>query len=192
MTYTLQECLNKLAICAQDSKIYAKETLDQLNALPKSQSLIKDGELIQKQLSLLQRCVDITDTFFMDVAEINLHTVRYYHKELITCVNSHIRQADVDNDDPYGQLNYVQSFIDICEENLIYIDNLAHCDKIAARAINADNPNPPPDLGPKQLGWQQMQQKLPQTPQQLMLLTQPQSYPKPKDVVLANKQAIII
>ena len=89
--YTLQQCLAKLATFAQDSRIYTVEMEDKLKNLPNSKSLAGNAELLQQQITLLHRCIEINKTYFLDLADINLHVMRYHWKGLITKVQDHMK-----------------------------------------------------------------------------------------------------
>merc|ERR1711867_91197 len=114
--------------------------MDQLNALPKSRSLKEDGQLLHKQIVLLQRMLDILELSFLDITEIRMHTIKYSQKEIVLKVNDHIERTSRANNDHIGRLNYLLAFTDICESNLSYIDEMIQTDEVVTRAINGANP----------------------------------------------------
>ena len=40
-----------------------------------------------------------------------------------------------ENHDSHGLLNYIIPFIDICEANLIHIENMAQCEHLGTKSI---------------------------------------------------------
>ena len=75
-----------------------------------------------------------------------MHTIKYYQKELLSKANNHIEKTARDNKDHNGKLNYLLAFLDICESNLSYIEEMIQVDEVVTRAINGGNP-PPVKMG---------------------------------------------
>ena len=100
-----------------------------------STSNVQDAAILHKQYRLLTKCCEIDQTYFLARAEIQLHTCRYFCKALVFKTDSFIEDTARNHHDRHGRMNYVQAFLMIIDSNLIYIENLNQCQKIALQTI---------------------------------------------------------
>ena len=75
---------------------------EKFKKLSNSYSLAGDAELLQKQITLLHRCIEINEKYFLDVADIGLHITRYFWKGLVIKVQDHMDKVTSDNHDSQG------------------------------------------------------------------------------------------
>ena len=61
--WTLNDALNTLSQWCSDSKIHTKQIEQQLRSMPISSSCQQDQAIITKQISQLQCCVEIDESF---------------------------------------------------------------------------------------------------------------------------------
>merc|ERR1711867_36054 len=78
--------------------------------------------------------LDISELSFLDITKIRMHTIKYYQKELLSKANDHIEKTARDNRDHNGKLNHLLPFLDICESNLSYIEEMIQVDEVLTRA----------------------------------------------------------
>ena len=110
--WRLDDDLNSLAQWCSDSKIHTEQIEQQLHSMHSSNSFEEDCSIISKQISQLQHCIEIDDTFFMTIANICTHSSKYYEASLYNTILTNLNMVAARNRYLSGRKNYILLFIE--------------------------------------------------------------------------------
>ena len=80
--WTLEGALTALAQWCSDAKIHTEKIEQELRAIPDSTTLEQDRATITKQISQIQKCMEIDEGFFMNLATVAMHASKYFEPTL--------------------------------------------------------------------------------------------------------------
>jgi hypothetical protein len=132
---TLKDALAALAKWISDSKIHTETLVQALKAIPTSDLLTGDRIILRNQIVNFQRCIDIDESFFLEIASIQIHISKYFDTSLYHKTMDILKKCATNNKDPKGRRNYTDPFMLTLEDNYRYIEDRLNCNTVNNYAI---------------------------------------------------------
>ena len=131
---TLDKALQALSMWCSDSIIHTTHVEHEMHAIPQSNSLADDRRILELQLVKLQHMLDINQHYSMPLANVWPHIAKYADATAYSNIFSNLNHVARNNQDFYGNTNYILPFMLCIREQLKYID-----DRISRNDINKLN-----------------------------------------------------
>ena len=126
------EALNNLSEWCSDCAIYTEKVETSLRGIEQSTSLAGDKAVLKRQINLVTRGMEISQDFYMNVAQCCMHLIKYSDVTTFEKMKQNLMSVAVNNGDNRGQHNYAMVFLHCLKVQLHEIE-----DKISCQLINA-------------------------------------------------------
>ena len=127
---TLDQAINYMSQWASDSKIHTTKIVRKLDALVPSKSLQEDKNLARQYIMLLEECMEINDTFFLSIPDVNVYAAKFYYHTLYDRIVEEMHRAAARHHDPHGRQNYAAPFLYCLRNTLKWLDDRLSSEEI--------------------------------------------------------------